>query len=55
MNYSHFVGLDVGKKSFDASLLSLEETELGHRCFANTETGIRSLLAWVGSYGIALL
>ena len=30
MNYSHFVGLDVGKKSFDASLVSLDQ-ELSHR------------------------
>ena len=28
MNYSHFVGLDVGKKTFDASLMSAAEKEL---------------------------
>lgn len=50
MNYSYFVGLDVGKKSFDASLMTLEEEELSHRSFANTEPGIRSLLAWVKSH-----
>lgn len=49
MNYSYFVGLDVGKKSFDASLMTLEEKELGHSSFANTESGIHSLLTWVKS------
>ena len=29
MNYSHFVGLDVGKKTFDASLMSADEKEFG--------------------------
>lgn len=49
MNYSYFVGLDVGKKSFDASLMSSDEEELGHRRFANSESGIHSLLDWVSS------
>ena len=33
MNYSHFVGLDVGKKTFDASLMSADEKELSHKSF----------------------
>ena len=49
MNYSYFVGLDVGKKSFDASLMSSDEEELCHRRFANSESGIHSLLDWVSS------
>lgn len=40
MNYSHFVGLDVGKKTFDASLISADEKELSHKSFDNTPEGI---------------
>lgn len=50
MNYSYFVGLDVGKKSFDACLMSLEEKELSHRNLANTESGIHSLIAGANSH-----
>ena len=42
MNYSHFVGLDVGKKSFDASLVSLDQ-ELSHHTFPNTPEGIERI------------
>ena len=52
MNYSHFVGLDVGKKSFDASLVSLDQ-ELSHHTFPNTPEGIEEFTldktAWSGS------
>ena len=54
MNYSYFLGLDVGKKSFDACLMSLEEKELSHRSFPNTESGIHTLLDWVTSNVSAL-
>ncbi|MCD8179326.1 MAG: IS110 family transposase [Tannerellaceae bacterium] len=54
MNYSYFVGLDVSKKTLDASLMTLEEKELGHKVFANTPEGIRELLLWIGSYGLSL-
>lgn len=54
MNYSHFVGLDVGKKTFDASLMSLEEKELAHEMFDNTPEGICGLIAWVSSHGLKL-
>ena len=50
MNYSHFVGLDVGKKTFDASLMSADEKELSHKSFDNTPTGIQSLLDWIAGY-----
>ena len=46
MNYSHFVGLDVGKKTFDASLMSAAEKELSHKSFDNTQKG--SNLYWIG-------
>ena len=33
MNYSHFVGLDVGKKTFDASLMSADEKRVVSQVF----------------------
>lgn len=53
MNYSHFVGLDVGKNTFDASIMSFDEKEVAHDSFANTFDGIRELLLWLSSYGIS--
>ena len=40
MNYSHFVGLDVGKNTFDASLMSSDEKdcELCGIALSETET-----------------
>ena len=46
MNYSHFVGLDVEKKTFDASLMSADEKELSHKSFDNIQLG--SNLYWIG-------
>ena len=54
MNYSHFVGLDVGKKTFDASLMSADEKEFSHKSFDNTPTGIQSLLDWIAGYHLSL-
>ena len=54
MNYSHFVGLDVGKKTFDASLMSADEKEVSHNSFDNTAGGIQALLAWVASHQLSL-
>lgn len=54
MNYSHFVGLDVGKKTFDASLMSADQKELSHKSFDNTPTGIQSLLDWIAGYHLSL-
>ena len=54
MNYSHFVGLDVGKKTFDASLMSADEKELSHKSFDNTSEGIQSLLDWIAGYHLSL-
>ena len=51
MNYSHFVGLDVGKKSFDACLMSLDQ-ELSHHTFPNTPEGIEELLHWIKQHGV---
>ena len=54
MNYSHFVGLDVGKNTFDASLMSAKEKELSHKSFDNTPEGIQSMLAWIDNYQLSL-
>lgn len=54
MNYSYFVGLDVGKKTFDASLMSADEKELSHKSFENTPEGIQVLQEWIASYHLSL-
>ncbi|BCI62504.1 IS110 family transposase [Coprobacter secundus] len=54
MNYSHFVGLDVGKNTFDASLMSADEKEVSHNSFDNTSGGIQALLAWIASHQLSL-
>lgn len=54
MNYSHFVGLDVGKNTFDASLMSADEKEVSHNSFDNTPWGIQALLAWIASHQLSL-
>ena len=46
MNYSHFVGIDVSKLTFDASILDSEENELAHRKFRNSLSGIQEMLDW---------
>ncbi|MDC7159906.1 IS110 family transposase, partial [Parabacteroides johnsonii] len=47
-------GLDVGKKTFDASLMSADEKELSHKSFDNTSEGIQSLLDWIAGYHLSL-
>ena len=54
MNYSHFVGLDIGRNTFDASLMSANEKELSHKSFYNTPAGIESLLDWIAGYQLSL-
>jgi transposase len=54
MNYSHFAGLDAGKKTFDASLMSSEGKELSHITFDNNHEGIEKLLGWVSSQGVSV-
>ena len=45
MNYSHFVGLDVGK-TFDASLMVRRRKELSHKSLITLQLG--SNLYWIG-------
>ena len=52
MNYSHFVGIDVSKMTFDASILDSEEQESGHRRFRNDAAGIQEMLDWTASFNI---
>ena len=52
MNYSHFVGIDVSKMTFDASILDSGEQESGHRRFRNDAAGIQEMLDWTASFNI---
>ena len=49
-----FVGLDVGKKTFDASLMSADEKELSQKSFDNIPEGIQSLLDWIANHQLSL-
>lgn len=53
MNYSHFVGLDVGK-NFRCIINVRRRKELSHKSFDNTPTGIQSLLDWIAGYHLSL-
>ena len=50
MNYSHFVGIDVSKLTFDASILDSEENELAHRKFKNSSSGVQEMLDWATAF-----
>ena len=50
MNYSHFVGIDVSKLTFDASILDSEENELGHRKFKNSSSGVQEMKDWAKAF-----
>lgn len=50
MNYSHFVGIDVSKLTFDASILDPEENELAHRKFKNNPSGIQEMIDWAKAF-----
>ena len=52
MNYSHFVGIDVSKLTFDASILDSEEHESEHRRFRNDTACIQEMLDWTASFNI---
>ncbi len=40
MHYLYYVGLDVSKETFDASLVAFEDAnEMAHRKFANSRKG----------------
>ena len=52
MNYFWFIGIDLGKTSFDASILSNDEQEIAHKQFKNTEEGMANMKAWLVSYEV---
>lgn len=49
MNYYWFIGIDLGKTSFDVSILSKDEQEIAHGRFKNTEEGMVAMIAWLAS------
>ena len=54
MNYFYFVGIDVAKLSFDATILNFEEKEIAYSQFDNNDKGIKKMLKWVKSFKIKL-
>ena len=51
---SYYAGLDVGKRSFDVSLVNNEQQEVGFSQFTNNEDGLAKLLRWIKTFKIAL-
>lgn len=54
MNYYHFIGLDLGKMSFDATILTNEAAQVSHSQFDNTPKGMVQLMKWVKSFKVDL-
>lgn len=54
MNYYHFIGLDLGKLSFDATILKKDGTQLSHSQFENTPKGMIKFMKWVRSFKVVL-
>lgn len=54
MKYFYFVGIDVAKLSFDASIIDSEEKEIAYAHFKNDNKGVLSLLKWIKSHKISL-
>lgn len=54
MNYSYFLGIDLGKSSFDACVLSVEGSKVGHFHLANSQEGLLSLTEQLHASGISL-
>jgi transposase len=51
---SYYAGLDVGKLSFDVSLVNSEQLEIGFSQFTNNEDGLVKLLKWIKKFKIAI-
>lgn len=54
MNYYHFIGLDLGKLSFDATILTKEEDSIAYSRFENTPQGMIELIKWAKSFQVDL-
>lgn len=52
MNYSYFVGIDLSKKTFDASVITAGCHEVDHFQLANTPSGMNALLTRLEKLGI---
>jgi len=52
MNYFWFIGIDLGKTSFDASILSNDEQEIAHHQFKNSDEGMTKMMAWLASHDV---
>ena len=52
MNYFYFVGLDVAKSTFDATILDSEQQSVGYQQFKNTPHGVEAMLAWLKESGV---
>ena len=59
MHYLYYVGLDVSKETFDASLVAFEDAnEMAHRKFANSRiclvsAGLRSGMVFASTMGFS--
>ncbi len=47
---SYYAGLDVGKRSFDVSLVNNKQQEVGFSQFTNNEDGLAKLLRWIKTF-----
>ncbi len=54
MKFSYFVGMDVAKKTFDATILDIEKHEVAYEQFDNDQQGVLAMLKWVRSLQIKL-
>lgn len=54
MKFSYFVGLDVAKLTFDATILDIEKKEVAYSQFNNNGKGVLEMLKWVRSFMIPL-
>lgn len=54
MNYFYFVGMDMAKNTFDATILSLDEQKLAYSQFENNKKGVVKMIKWVKSHKIKL-
>ncbi len=52
MKYFYLIGMDFGKETFDASIMTKEGQELENKTFANETEGFNLLLKTVKHYGI---
>ena len=54
MNYFYFVGVDMEKKSFDATILSSDECKIAYHQFENNKQGVVKMVKWIKSHKIQL-